>query len=322
MLSARARRREEKARKHFTAVPRRQVTQLNPPNNATQMPYTSPTKMVDPNTGLIVPRNAVEHDEEILAISLKEQKVEPHWPIWIAGSILVPILAAICMIGLLVFGTSGFISSNSRGFLLHLGQGDSKNSTAAAHSDLWLGLSGYCIQLTDGEKICDISALNTFYEKAYNQVSLGSLLVSMPSDFGSQASSLLASLVFLVTSVIFQIWALLELRKAEKDEFAKRKRWVHEMIVAKRLEIFFLVFAFGSLVCGISATTTLAASVSATCATINALGPILEDSEFGQCTQGNVTVVLLVAWLSASLACLLQLAVIAFDGLSRKLRFE
>ena len=322
MLSARARRREEKARKHVTAAPRRQVTRLNPPMpSSAQAPYTSPTKMVDPATGLVVPRNAAEH-EEILAISLKEQNVGPHWPIWIAGSILLPILAAICMVGLLVFGSSGFISSSSKGFLLHLEQGDSKNSSAAVHSDLWLGLSGFCIQPRDGEKACDISSLNTFYEKAYNQVSLGSLLPTMPSNFGSQASSLLASIIFLLTSVIFQIWALLELRKAERDEFAKRKRWVHEMIVAKRLEIFFLIFAFGALVCGLSATTTLAASISATCASVNALGPLLEDSEFGKCTQGNVTVVLLVAWLSASLACLLQLGVIAFDGLSRKLRFE
>ena len=193
-------------------------------------------------------------------------------------------------------------------------------SNNATGHDLWLGLSGYCYKLGAANLTCAVVPLATFYGQAYNETSIGSLAAILPSDFGTQATLLLAAMILFGMTIVFMCWGAIDLKKAEMYEQRRRRKWVQEWLQSRRLDLTAAAFAVGAIACGYTASSHIASTAAASDAALNILGAQLSDAPFNKSETGSATNILAAAWLCAAAAVVLLLLTLSWDGLSRKLR--
>lgn len=145
-----------------------------------------------------------------------------------------PLVVACVLLGMACF--SGDIQSSN--YLLKISGKGGKSPK------LWLALSGFCLD-TGSQTNCSISALNTYYSKAYktSEVDVGDLKKYLPEDYGTNATLLLVSFVLVGVAAVFTGWAALDMRRAYLLEQEERRSWVAEWMQA-RVSTMFLSLSF------------------------------------------------------------------------------
>ena len=140
------------------------------------------------------------------------------------------------------------------------------------------------------------------------------------SDFGTQATLLLAAMILFGMTIVFMCWGAIDLKKAEMYEQRRRRKWVQEWLQSRRLDLTAAAFAVGAIACGYTASSHIASTAAASDAALNILGAQLSDAPFNKSETGSATNILAAAWLCAAAAVVLLLLTLSWDGLSRKLR--
>lgn len=99
----------------------------------------------------------------------------------------------------------------------------------------------------------------------------------------------------------------------------KSRRRVAEWLVSRRLDLLGTAFALGSLVCGVMAAAGTAVAVNSAATAINAVAP-KTASEFSSAEAGFAPMALFLACALIALSALVELIVLAFDGLGHRIR--
>lgn len=241
-----------------------------------------------------------------------------------------PLFAACVILGFCCF--SGDIQQSN--FLLRLSSSEESDGPK-----LWLALSGFCLDIGSATN-CSISPLNTFYENAYNRSedSVGELREHLPADFSTEATLLLVSFVLIGVSAVFTAWASLDLRKAQFLAREDRRGWVTEWLAARvgfsevheqevrltadqRLEMLGVFFAAAGVTSGMAGAGSLSSGTAAANATVNALASNIE-TDFTQSGEGAALSLVYASQACAGFNILLEVLILAYDGLLRRVRFE